>query len=130
VGQKLKLSGSGGGTSSAPSSSHTTTHVVRKGESLGSIASRYGVSTAQLQKDNGIRDASHIVVGQKLTVRGGSGGGTSSASKASSTTYTVQRGDSLGKIATKYGCSVNDIKAWNNLKTTTIQPGQKLVIKK
>lgn len=88
------------------------------------------MSTAQLQKDNGIRDASHIVVGQKLTVRGGSGGGTSSASKASSTTYTVQRGDSLGKIATKYGCSVNDIKAWNNLKTTTIQPGQKLVIKK
>ena len=70
VGQKLKLSGSGGTSSS--SSSRTTTHTVRRGESLGSIAKRYGVSTAQLQKDNGIRNASHIVVVQKLKVRGGS----------------------------------------------------------
>ncbi len=119
VGQKLALSGKGG-----TSSSRTSTHVVRRGESLGTIAKRYGVSTAQLQKDNGIRNASHITVGQKLKVRGGSG------SKSSTKSYTVQRGDSLGKIATKYGCTVSQLKAWNNLRSTTIQPGQKLVIKK
>jgi len=121
VGQKLKLSGSGSGSRGGTS---TVTHVVRKGESLGSISRRYGVSTAQLQKDNGIRNASHITVGQKLKVRGGSKG--SSATK----TYTVQRGDSLGKIASKYGCTVSQLKAWNGLRSTTIQPGQKLVVKK
>jgi len=121
VGQKLALSGKGGTSSS---SSGTSTHVVRKGESLGTIAKRYGMSTAQLQKDNGIRNASHITVGQKLKVRGGS------SSKSSSKSHTVQRGESLGKIATKYGCTVSELKSWNNLRTTTIQPGQKLVIKK
>jgi len=123
VGQKLKLSGSSGGTSSGSS---TRTHVVRKGESLGSIATRYGVSVASLQKANGIRNASHIVVGQKIKVVGGSG--TSSSSQW--TTYTVRSGDSLGKIASKYGVSVSSLRSWNGIKGSVIQPGQKLKIRK
>jgi membrane-bound lytic murein transglycosylase D len=122
VGQKLKLSGT---ASSGSSSSSTSTHVVRKGESLGSIASRYGVSVSSLQKANGIRDASHIVVGQKLKIVGGSG-----SSSSGWTTYTVQRGDSLGKIATRYGVSVSSLQSWNGIRGSVIQPGQTLKIRR
>ena len=42
--------------------------------------------------------------------------------------YRVQNGDYLGKIATKYRVSVNQIKKWNNLKSNNIRVGQKLII--
>jgi len=119
VGQKLKLSGSGSGSSG----SSTRVHVVRRGESLGSIATRYGVSVSSLQRANGIRNASHIVVGQKIKVVGGSAG-------TQWTTYTVRRGDSLGKIASRYGVSVRSLQSWNGIRGSVIQPGQKLKIRK
>ena len=42
--------------------------------------------------------------------------------------YRVQNGDYLGKIATKYRVSVNQIKRWNNLKSNNIRVGQRLII--
>lgn len=133
VGQKLKVSAgtsaSGSATASASSgSSSSRTHVVARGETLATIARRYGVSTADLQRWNGIRDASHIEVGQKLKV-GGSGGSTT-ASSGSWTTYTVQRGDSLGAIAERNGCTVSQLKSWNGLSSSVIQPGQKLKVRR
>jgi len=44
--------------------------------------------------------------------------------------HIVKSGDSLGKIAVKYGVSIADIKRWNNLKSDKLQVGQKLVIHK
>ncbi len=102
------------------------THTVARGETLSTIASRYGLSSSELQRLNGIGDASHIEVGQKLKV-GGSGG---VAASAAWTTHTVQRGDSLGAIATRYGCSVNDLRSWNGISGTVIQPGQKLKVRR
>jgi len=43
-------------------------------------------------------------------------------------TYRVRSGDVLGTIARKHGVSVNSIKSWNNIRGTTIYPGQKLII--
>jgi len=43
-------------------------------------------------------------------------------------TYTVKKGDGLGKIANKYDCTITEIKKWNKLKSNTIRPGQKLKI--
>lgn len=42
--------------------------------------------------------------------------------------YKVKKGDGLLKIAKKYGCTISDIKKWNNLKKNNIIPGQKLKI--
>jgi membrane-bound lytic murein transglycosylase D len=42
--------------------------------------------------------------------------------------YKVKSGDYLGKIASKYRCSVNQIKRWNNLKSNNIRVGQRLII--
>lgn len=46
-----------------------------------------------------------------------------------SVTYTVKKGDTLGKIAGKYHVSVANLKKWNHLKSDMIREGQKLIIK-
>ncbi|MCB9685872.1 MAG: LysM peptidoglycan-binding domain-containing protein [Alphaproteobacteria bacterium] len=137
VGQKLKVSSSGGSSSGSSStstastaSSSSRTHTVRSGETLSSIASRYGVSTSDLQRWNGISNAGHIEVGQSLKVSGSGGSSTSSSSASSWTTYTVRSGDSLGAIATRYGCTVSQLKSWNGLSGSVIQPGQKLKVRR
>ena len=84
-----------------------------------------GPQPADLQRWNGISNAGHIEVGQKLKE---SGSGAPSSASGDWTTYTVQRGDSLGIIATRYGCSVSELRSWNGLSGSVIQPGQKLRI--
>jgi membrane-bound lytic murein transglycosylase D len=42
--------------------------------------------------------------------------------------YVVRRGDSLQAISNKMGCSVGELKSWNNLRSSMIHPGQRLVL--
>lgn len=42
--------------------------------------------------------------------------------------HTVTRGQTLSHIAGRYGCSVADLQRWNNIRGTTIYPGQKLAV--
>jgi len=116
-GQRLKLTGSASTASSAGKTK--VVYTVRSGDNLSKIAARHGVSTSAVQKWNNIGNASHITVGQKLAIYPASGW----------TTYTVRSGDSLGRIATRHGCSVTDLREWNGLSGTVIQPGQRLRIK-
>jgi membrane-bound lytic murein transglycosylase D len=48
---------------------------------------------------------------------------------AETTVYVVVRGDNLGSIARKHGTSVSQIQALNNLRGTTIHPGQRLIVR-
>ena len=120
-------------------------HVVKKGESLGSIARKYHVTVASLKKWNHLKRET-IHVGQRLTIyRSGApmaqvssntAKSSSSSSKATNTksssvkTHTVKKGESLSTISKKYGCTNNDLRKWNNLKSNTLHVGQKLKIKK
>ena len=85
VGQRLRIpgkssssssgsSGSTGGTATKPS-----VYVVRRGETLASIARRYGTSVAALVRANGIANPNRIYVGQRIRLSGSgaSGGGSS-----------------------------------------------------
>lgn len=123
VGQTLKLQSSGGASSSSPVS---RTYTVQRGDTLSTIASRHKVSTSDLQRWNGIDNPSRITVGQTLKIQGG---GSSASGASGFTTYTVKSGDSLGRIASRHGCTVQQLQQWNGLKTTVIQPGQKLKIR-
>jgi membrane-bound lytic murein transglycosylase D len=117
-------------------------HVVRKGESLGSVARKYHVTVSKIKKWNHLkRETLHV--GQRLTIyRSGSpmaqvGKTTKSDAKnnkatktSSAKTHTVKRGETLSSIAKKYHCTVSDLKKWNNLKGNNVMVGQKLKIKK
>ena len=115
-------------------------HVVKKGESLGSIARKYHVTVAKIKSWNRLkRDTIHA--GQRLTIyrsgapmaqvgKKGSGNNKAASASPSVKTHTVKKGETLSAVARKHGCTVNDIKKWNGLKGNTVKVGQKLKIKK
>ncbi|MCH7879584.1 MAG: LysM peptidoglycan-binding domain-containing protein [candidate division Zixibacteria bacterium] len=137
VGRQLKIPGKTGRQSAAlaktkgpsktfaKSSSDSSpksfvTHKVRRGENLTVIARRFGVSVSKLRKWNSLGSAAMIFPGQRLKVYATSG---------KSDTYTVRRGDSLWKIARRYGISLSKLKAWNDLSSRArISPGQTLYL--
>ncbi|MFH2056183.1 MAG: LysM peptidoglycan-binding domain-containing protein, partial [bacterium] len=130
AGQVLRVSGS---SSSSGSSSETfvatTSYRVKKGDTLGKIAKRFGTSIAALQNQNNLRNASNIRVGQLLEVPG-SGSSTSSSGSGKLVVYVVKAGDTLWDIAKAFSCSVRDIMSLNNLRSHEIRVGDKLRISK
>ncbi len=106
----------------APARAATTTHRVRRGETLSTIARQYGVSVRDVMSWNGLSN-SRIRSGQRLRIQGSA---TASAAPARATTYRVQRGDTLTEIARKNGVSVSDLKRWNGLRSGKILVGQRL----
>jgi membrane-bound lytic murein transglycosylase D len=105
----------------------STAHTVRRGETLASIARRYGVSATQLASLNGVRNPNALRAGQRLDIPGANGGASAAAARASARTYTVRRGDTVSSIARRHGVSVRDLLAANNLsRSGHIRAGQKL----
>ena len=107
-------------SSARPAPSGGSVYVVRRGDTLGGIAERYGVTAAQLRAWNGIR-GSRIYPGNELTVRQDLAGGQVRS-------YRIQRGDTLEGIAKRHGVTVNDLKRWNSLTSSRIYPGRTLTI--
>lgn len=104
------------------SNSSNRFHTIRRGESLGKIAQKYGMSVAQLKQLNGLR-GNTIVAGRKLKVSG--------TQMASNTQYyTVRRGDTLSSIAKRHrNVTVAQLMKNNNIKNANaIRPGMKLKI--
>jgi LysM repeat protein len=91
-----------------------TVYTVQRGDTLGKIAARYGVTTKQIVDLNGIKNPNLIVPGQKLKIPGTKSAATSAPSGASKT-YTVKAGDTLVEIATRHGVTVQALQQANNL---------------
>ncbi|MGB0409491.1 MAG: LysM peptidoglycan-binding domain-containing protein [Opitutales bacterium] len=106
-----------------PQNSHTI-YVVRKGDTLGRIAERFGVSIHSLRQANSI-SGDLIQVGQPLKIPGESG---PQSALQTATHYIVRAGDTLGAIAMRYGLTVNQLKSHNGLRSDLIRIGQKLRI--
>ena len=107
----------------------TTKHKVRRGETLGAIASRYGVTVDNLKGWNNL-SSSRIDVGQTLIVKGSKSTSSLRSSKSSYTTHTVRNGETLGGIAERYGTTASAIRKANGIKGSMIRKGQKLKIPK
>ena len=122
IGQRLKIPVKGGLYSNYP---EKVIYKVRSGDTLGHIAEEYNTRASEIRKWNNMGGSSLIRPGQKLTlfVKGQPVKDTPKKN-----VYIVKSGDSLGKIARKNNTSVNKIKNWNNIKSDTIYPGQKLTI--
>ncbi|MFM2213136.1 MAG: hypothetical protein RL427_399 [Bacteroidota bacterium] len=128
-------------------------HKVKKGDNLGEISDKYGVSVAEVKKWNHIK-GNNIASGASLkiiknkkvvtVVRKEVKGKqqldpkteTSLASNETDTNaaqnpddyYQVQKGDNLFSIAKKFNVSLEDLKKWNNLEDMNVQLGSKLAL--
>lgn len=96
-------------------------YTVKKGDSLWSIATKYGVSVNDLKSLNNL-SSNVLSVGQILLLPG-------TTEEDSMNTYTVKSGDTLYGIASKYNISVDKLKQLNNLTSNTLSIGQTLNIR-
>ncbi|WP_050652794.1 N-acetylmuramoyl-L-alanine amidase [Vibrio coralliirubri] len=120
IGQVLKIPGSASSSSSSSAKTKTITHTVKSGEYLGKIASRYKVLVADIKRENRLKSET-LRVGQKLRI-------TVEVKDVPLRKHKVARGDYLGKIASKYGVSVNSIRQANKLRSDSLAIGQMLII--
>jgi len=140
-----------------PSVDLTVRHRVRRGETLQSIASTYGVSAQRLARANGIGRKHPLKVGVQLTVPAAEPGPgplladagdprastgyvpprniappahlTGQSTAEGRSTHTVKKGQTLATIAALYGCNVSDIKRWNHLTSNSVRRGTRLKIR-
>lgn len=95
-----------------------TIHIVQSGETIYSIADRYGVSVDRLILDNGILKPSRLVVGETIVIL------------RPEMSYTIQEGDTLASIADKHEVTVFQLLRNNPYLSDReyIYPGETIVI--
>jgi LysM repeat protein len=104
------------------------THVVRKSESLHSIARKYHVSLEELKSVNNL-SGTHIDKGARIIIPSHPDAETKKQKIAEKTkNYKVTTGDSLPRIAKKTGVKMADIRRLNGLKGNKLKPGQVLAL--
>ncbi len=109
--------------------SSTYRHKVRRGDTLGGIARKYGSSVSKIKRANGLK-SSTIRIGQRLKIPGRYATVSSKSSQHATSTvkYRVKSGDTLGAIAARHRVSTSDVRRANNIKGSLIKTGQVLTI--
>jgi len=92
-----------------------TVHVVQPGDTLYSIALRYGVGATAIAQANGLVNPNYIYVGQSLRIPGSYVPSPGPAVPPASGHYTVQPGDTLFSIAMRFGTTVSSLVSVNGL---------------
>lgn len=126
VGTILKVPVYGSSSAVAASSSSkkagsprmTVSYVVRPGDTLSGIASKFATTVKRLKSDNSLR-SDKVRVGQALRIIRGA---------ATPHSYKVRSGDSLWTIGQHFGVSIQSIKKANRLSGSKVKIGQKLII--
>ena len=103
------------------------TYKVKKGDTLGKIATDLDTSIRELKRANKL-SSDLIQVGQKLTIPKVNDTNIAGFSPIAMRTYIVVKGDTLGKIAQRHAISIRELKAANNLSRDLILVGQHLRI--
>ena len=115
IGQQLLIP-----VSSDESNQSGSTYIVQKGDSLYSIARKFGTTVNDIIRLNNL-SGTNLSIGQQLLIPG-------SNQVGSTNTYVVKAGDNLYSIARKFNTTVDNIKLKNNLKTNLLSIGQTLII--
>ena len=118
------------GTAYPVGSERRQAYVVRAGDTLWSVARRYGVTVTELAQWNSMSPQDILSIGRELVVWSDSPVFVPTANqRIRRITYTVVRGDSLYRISTRFRVSVDDLLQWNNLSPERyLQPGQELIL--
>lgn len=112
------------------------TYTVARGDNLWSLAKKNGLTVRELASANGLPADAGLRVGQVLVIPGsaptvtGPAAAASSAdiATASSRTYVIRPGDTLGKIASVNGTSVAELKAFNRLTSDLVRAGDRIYL--
>ncbi len=112
-------------------------HRIQRGETLGGIARRYGVSVKSLKRANHLR-GSRIRAGSTLIIPGRLQeplqvarldiDSSVPAKPQGRIRHRVRRGDSLYLIARRYQVSISELRRWNDIQGKLIKPGQQLTV--
>jgi len=116
--------------------SHSDSHRVRRGETLSSVAHRYGVPAQALAAENNLDVNHRIAKGQRLWIPRATSEVTATLATNDARSATVQRisyvvraGDTVVRIAKMFRVQVKELLAWNKIQTaSSIKAGQKLVM--
>ncbi len=98
------------------------TYIVQKGDTLYGIAKKYNTSVQSLKEINNLNN-NILKIGQQLKIYSNSDN-----EPIECIVYTVKKGDNLYSIAKKYDTTVNEIMRYNNMKTTLLNIGDRIVI--
>jgi N-acetylmuramoyl-L-alanine amidase len=137
VGQKIKIPSSGNDVAKEEIVAPVMIvkpiiHRVKSGESLSVIAKRYSKTISELKGYNKLRSTS-LAVGQKIKIPNSTYEVAKEAVKtpakvAKPIIHKVKSGESLSGIAKRYGKSINELKGYNKLRSTSLLIGQKIKI--
>ena len=123
-GQVLKITTNSSNHGSETNSTGKTYYTIKRGDTLWGISRRYGVSVQNIISWNNIQNPNLIYPGQKLILYGNY-----SSSNSNTVYYTVQRGDTLWRIARRYRTCPKRIARINGISNPNlIYPGQVLKI--
>jgi LysM repeat protein len=116
-------------------------YVIQKGDTFGTLAKKFNVNVKAIEKANPGVDSRRLKIKQKIQIpaptppsappaTGATTGAspTDGAAAAGGTTYVVQSGDSLYKIAKKHGVKIDALRKANHLATDRIKVNQKLIL--
>jgi len=103
------------------------TYVINKGDTLAKLALKFNTSVSTLLKINNLKESDAIKVGQKLLIP--KNNLKVVKKKTNKTIYTVEKGDTLAKIAKLTGLSVSKLIKYNNLEGHKIKVGQKIYLR-
>jgi len=110
----------------------TTEHVIARGDTIGGLAKKYGVTTQAIIDANPNAKPRSLQLNDTLLIPPPapptSTSVASSGGTAEGEVYVVKQGDNLSKIAKKFGVTVKAIRTANNLKNDRILPKQRLTI--
>lgn len=135
IGQRLTVPAGAPGAApapvGAPAPAPTVTHTVSAGQTLASIARRYGTTASAVAAANGISDPDLVRIGQRLAIPAATGGGAGAPAPSTTSawaatggadgdtgvagTHVVAPGESLASIARRYGVSEDDLAAANGI---------------
>ena len=98
-------------------------HKIRRGDTVGKIARRYGVTQEQVLSWNDLVSPHLIRVGRSLTIYS-----KKRVAQRGRDFYRVKRGDTLGKIAKRHAMKIRELRSVNGLRSDLIRPGQRLIV--
>lgn len=98
----------------------TGTYIVQPGDTMMAIAARHGISVSELAGVSGLRRDSSVYAGERLTIP--------ASQPSTGVTYIVRSGDTLGNIARQFGTTIKNTMSTNQLLSTRIYVGRRLVI--